>query len=569
MLFAKAKDKQFWKTVQTSDDYRDFRDELFYLYDAFCKDEIAALKYSEYKIFFQSGSRKEYETSYFSRRTRLNTCALLSLIYPEEDTYFDKLQDVIWAILDEYCWALPAHVHIEDGNDNNFLDLFACETGFALSEIYYLLQDRLEDLIKSRIRAEINRRIVHAYQTRHFFWETHDNNWAAVCAGSIGVTLMYMRPDLFYGLKPRLDATIEAFLSSYKSDGACREGHGYWVYGFGFFVYYADLLKQFTNGACDYFAQPRIKTIATFQQKIFLRGNITVSFADGAIHGAHMIGLTHYLKKQYPDDVELLDMRFRDTRLGGGGDSCGRWCHAIRSIVFFEPRYCHMPEKPEATYYLSDSAWYIKKCSRYCFATKAGDNDEPHNHNDIGSFILAAEDDQILCDLGAGEYTRQYFDPETRYSFLCNSSLGHSVPIINGCAQKEGKQYCGTMRREADDVVLSIAHAYDVPALSALERRFSLTDDTVTLTDTFCFSTDQNTVTERFITKYTPALGEGSVQAGPLCITYDASLWKADVKTDTFTRHAVEQGIIKDTVYCIDFTARQQPDTFTATIQVN
>lgn len=75
MLFAKAKEPAFWQMVKETPAYRDLIDELFYLYDAYCKDEIPVLRYSNYKIFYGSGSRKEHEVPYFLKRTRLNTCA--------------------------------------------------------------------------------------------------------------------------------------------------------------------------------------------------------------------------------------------------------------------------------------------------------------------------------------------------------------------------------------------------------------------------------------------------------------------------------------------------------------
>ena len=77
------------------------------------------------------------------------------------------------------------------------------------------------------------------------------------------------------------------------------------------------------------------------------------------------------------------------------------------------------------------------------FAAKCGHNGEEHNHNDIGSFILADDSGQLLVDLGCMEYTKENFGTQTRYTLLQNSSLGHSVPIIGGHPQKEGKEFFG------------------------------------------------------------------------------------------------------------------------------
>lgn len=55
-------------------------------------------------------------------------------------------------------------------------------------------------------------------------------------------------------------------------------------------------------------------------------------------------------------------------------------------------------------------------------AAKGGNNGEPHNHNDVGSFFYLVGDEMLLTDLGAGEYTKEYFH-EGRYRILCNNSL--------------------------------------------------------------------------------------------------------------------------------------------------
>lgn len=55
-------------------------------------------------------------------------------------------------------------------------------------------------------------------------------------------------------------------------------------------------------------------------------------------------------------------------------------------------------------------------------AFKGGNNDEPHNHNDIGSFLLTVEGEVFLTDLGCGEYTKEYFQPDTRYD-ICVTDL--------------------------------------------------------------------------------------------------------------------------------------------------
>ena len=146
----------------------------------------------------------------------------------------------------------------------------------------------------SRITFELDRRIIKSFYAGRYWWESFPNNWAAVCAGSVGITFLYERPELFYAVKPRIDGAMKTFLSSYKSDGVCREGLGYWNYGFGYFCYYAAHLRTFSDGTDNLLALPQVKTIAKFQQQMFLKGSVTVSFADGADNSSYIpVSYTH------------------------------------------------------------------------------------------------------------------------------------------------------------------------------------------------------------------------------------------------------------------------------------
>lgn len=144
------------------------------------------------------------------------------------------LCDVIWAILDEYVWVLPAHMPSFSENIVEHIDLFAAETGFALSEIGYLLEARLPELIRSRIQTEVNRRILEAYQNHTYWWEASSANWAAVCLCGVVGACMYQRPERLEAWMPRIRETVRCFLSGFTEEGVCLEGLEYWHYGFGF-----------------------------------------------------------------------------------------------------------------------------------------------------------------------------------------------------------------------------------------------------------------------------------------------------------------------------------------------
>lgn len=513
MLTEKAKNSAFWEKVRTKESYKRFVDELLGIWEKDCSGDIPACKYTEYVLFDQTGSRTEYEKSYFTRRRALNASALLSLIYPNEEKYYTKLCDVIWAILDEYNWTLPAHIGNFKDNVVDRIDLFAAETGFALSEIDYIFEDRLPALIRSRISAEVDRRIIKSYMSeRREWWEKCTNNWAAVCVGSVGITFMYQRPDLFFSVYPRIKETLACFLRGFPEDGICLEGFGYWHYGFGFYLCFADMLREFSKNEIDCLSEEKIKEIVKYPQRMYIDGGTTVSFSDGSMSGRWHIGILHYLKKRFPGEIRLPDHKYSYTN-----DNCGRWGLHLRAILWFDEELEQDTSKDEYFDYAPASQWLIKKSSHYAFAAKGGDNGEPHNHNDLGSFIVAKNGEQILCDPGAGKYSKQYFNKE-RYTFFKTCSRGHSVPIIDGRYQKDGRDFSAESSFDGEVFTVRFERAYGIPSLTELTRRFSFDNDTVTVSDTFEFDGKALPVTERFISRFPAEITDEGVYTGGLVL---------------------------------------------------
>ena len=133
-----------------------------------------------------------------------------------------------------------------------------------------MLKDRLDKIVCERIEENLERRIIKPFLENDFFWETIRENWAAVCGAGVGCTFIYERPDLFLKVKERINNAMKSFLSSYKNEGVCEEGVMYWEYGFGFFVAYAELLREITNGAENLLEPPIVKKIAEYSNMIFL-----------------------------------------------------------------------------------------------------------------------------------------------------------------------------------------------------------------------------------------------------------------------------------------------------------
>ncbi|MNZ43476.1 Heparinase II/III-like protein [compost metagenome] len=517
------------------------------------KEEDPALPYSLFRIFGDTGERLSYEKVYFERRKRLNTFAMMSMLEPERQDYIEALHNAIWSICDEFTWCLPAHYDASSGRME--IDLFAAETGFTLSEVLLLTEQALPELLKQRIKDEVERRVLRPFlEEGPYGWEKADHNWAAVCAGSIGAAALHLIDDeeRLLHILARVTDAMDCYLSGFGDDGVCAEGYLYWQYGFGYYVYFAQLLKAATYGDIDLFAAAKVKEIALFQQKCFTGGNMVVNFSDSLSNSGIFMGLSSCLCEEYEEVV----LPHRSLRAPYLSDHCGRWAPALRNLIW--PKEAHVPEGqdaalekkplwPSEAYYLPDAQWLLSRsvtedggnCS---FSAKGGHNDEPHNHNDIGHFLIHADGEAYMADLGSGMYTSTYFGAD-RYTLWCNGSQGHSVPILGGEYQRHGKSYRAVVKEavtgESEDLLLlDISGAYAAGLLDKLERRLLWSKEglpSLTLTDTFVRAQARGEeaplpVTERFITCLPPVLAkEGRIVLRgkrQLSIFYDYLAWE-------------------------------------------
>ena len=135
------------------------------------------------------------------------------------------------------------------------------------------------------------------------------------------------------------------------------------------------------------------------------------------------------------------------------------------------------------------------------------------HHNDIGHFITYKNGDDFFCDLGSGEYSKQYFGKE-RYTFYHCGSQGHSVPIIEGQLQLAGKDYKATnVVVDESGIKMDISKAYSVDNLKSLERDFKFDKENaiVTMKDTFEFTEKPSSVVERFVSLKNPTISDEKI----------------------------------------------------------
>lgn len=510
---------------------------------------IPELSYRLFKMYSENGNREGYEKQYFERRGRLLVFSLLCLCEPD-DRWLDALCDTVWAICSEPYWCLPAHfmglrdLPLPYEEYATQLDLFACETGWALAELLELCGERLPEQLVVLVQQQLEQRVIEPFMDADtvYRFELMDNNWSAVCAGAIGGVALYSMADSvrLSAVLHRCLSSLEVYLRSFGGDGVCTEGVDYWSYGYGFFVCFADLLCKRTGGELDLLALPKAEAIARSQQYFYLSGRATLSFSDGSENSRYRMGLSCMLQQRY-HDLQIPPANLAADLLS---DGCHRFCLGLRDLLWYRPEAEFGFTKPVGGW-LPDAEWFLSAQGAVALAAKGGNNGESHNHNDCGSFILFKNGVPLLCDFGAGLYDADYFG-DRRYEIFVNRSASHNLPMLGGQEQSAGGEYravdqISCLTPECNGFSLQLAGCYRCEGLLSFARSFAhRADGTVTLSDDFSFAAPTR-ITEVFVSEAPVELSEGCAvftrggESVTLC--FEPSLFTAGVVTANFTGH--------------------------------
>lgn len=563
-----------WEQIKTHPFYKKDVEDLVALGERLLEKPCETLLRSDYLRFVRDGNRSVYESIYFERRRRISCFSILTRLFGEK--YLDPLCDALWLVMDESTWVVPAHMgdmFSSPEKREGFLDLFATETGALLAETYHILSDVLPTDVSERILTLVRKRVVEPYLENYYWWMDGHNNWSAVCTSQAALCILYVGThEQFRRAEPHINRTMNIFLSSYGEDGCCLEGLSYWAYGFGTFLNYADAVKNYTKshrgvspyearlspekaegahnasvGVIDYFAREDVKRCCAFASNMRLSGDYAVAFSDGTVNYRYPRALFYIINKEYPGLIEYPDKSLSSSSISAGSHNF------IRYLLWSDPDADYGTELKRGTVFYKSGQWFIRNEEKYSLAAKGGNNDEPHNHNDVGSFMITAPSGILLCDTGSGEYTRQYFEPGHRYSFLVNSSRGHSLPIINGYLQSENTPDARLLENTETTFAVGIERSYKDPTLLSAVRRFECLESEIRISDTLEFSDSPKSLTERFVSFEKPELFDGCVR---ICenaeMRFDPKKFDAFLSSEEYIDHAHRT----QTLYFIDLCAK-------------
>lgn len=436
--------------------------------------------------FSRTGNRTHWQNVSGKRRGRLTPLVLAECL-ENKGRFLPALEELLKALCAEKTWVMPAH----DGKLMNFegrgvdIDLASSALGWQLATADWLLGDKLAPETRTLLRERINHFVVEPYlaqirgKTGLNWWLKTTNNWNAVClAGVTGTCLVMLdSPADRAEVVVAADHYSRNFLAGFPSDGYCTEGLGYWDYGFGNYVLLCETIWQATGGKDDPFLRPESRMPAQFGARIQIIGGVAPAFADCGVNARPDPTTMWYGNKRF-------GLGFAEYDKLDPGWVAGSLTNAM---LFLMPNSTDKPAAATADTSLGLRTWFDQAgiligrpapnsdCAMGV-ALKGGNNNEHHNHNDVGSYVVVVGNRPVLLDPGAEVYTRRTFSAQRYESKLLNS-YGHPVPVIAGKLQEPGADHKAKVLRAdftdtTDTLELDITSAYAVPELKSLVRTF-------------------------------------------------------------------------------------------------
>ncbi len=499
---APATDREAWARATTNPAFQSIVRRAEDLLD----EPMPPLTDDAFLDFSKTGNRTRGQRVISRRTSRVHTLALAECV-EHKGRFIPALEEAIADICRDKTWVLPAH----DRSLANFrqetieIDLNSSAVGWMLATIDYWLADELSPKTRAIIRENLERRIFQPFEqslktgSPRLWWLTTTNNWNAVClAGVTGAALENIesreRRAYFVAAAEKF---IRNFLSGFTPDGYCSEGIGYWNYGFGRFVMLSETVYQATGGRLDWLGDEAVRPMATFGYRMEMTPGIYPAFADCAFGSKPNPILSAFLSRRLGLGMDDLERRYLGP---ASGPSDG--LYAIGIYVFPNSALKTPPSAEHASHALRD--WFSDagiliargsgQSSNMAVALKGGHNAEHHNHNDVGTYVVALGSNVPLVDPGGEIYTARTFSSRRYESNLLNS-YGHPVPVVAGKLQRPGRDARARVietdfNDRQDRLVLDLTDAYAVDSLDRLVRSFTFSRDgsgSLTVNDTVTF----------------------------------------------------------------------------------
>ncbi|QDH79405.1 heparinase [Echinicola soli] len=422
--------------------------------------EWPSIPVSAYLDFVRNGNRTRMQ-AYQNERMKALKSLVMAELATGEGKYIDAIMDGAWAMCEQSTWVLSAHLGAQKDKsgmpdvEDPVIDLGAGEVANLLSWIHFYFRSDFETispLLTRRIEKELDERIISPYLARDDFWwmgfeSSFVNNWNPWCNYNVLLTASLVEKDQkrLHQVVEKSARSVDQFINYYKADGACEEGPAYWDHAGGKMLEYLALLKDLSQGKVDVGKEPVIQNMGNYIRKVHIADDYYVNFADASARLKAHPGIIFRYGQYISDEnlkgfaADVAQKEDLDQWLLKG--SLDRTIHNLMGYKKVESQKAYQEKTPFFWYSETEVAGG-RSVDGLFFAAKGGHNNESHNHNDVGTFVLYYHGNPVFIDVGVETYSAKTFSKD-RYDIWTMQSDFHNLPLINGVSQQNGKNFKG------------------------------------------------------------------------------------------------------------------------------
>ncbi|MDR8409696.1 heparinase II/III-family protein [Nonomuraea sp. 3-1Str] len=545
---------------------------------------------SQYTRYFRDGNRTAYEAEVFERQDRLTRAVLMTLATPggpatDSERWLDEVADGMSLLCEQTSWCWPAHEDtcrprgtVLPDPAAPCLDLGAADVAAQLAWADHVLGDRLDARypgLRERVRQEARARVLRPFvERRDWHWLGLDgdvHNWCPwICGNVLVAALRFGEPGEERASQVAWAVRgLDRYLAALPEDGSIDEGYEYWWNGACRALEALDVLEHATSGALAASGVPVVRATLRFPHLMRLGGPWYLNLADARArppadqpwHVPYRWGV------RLGEHDAVRHARSRRSGEIAATTELGRALLELADPEWHTPAPSDPdlsgPEPGEGS--LMAAVWLpgtqvglareVAGSARgLTLAVKGGHNAEHHNHNDVGSVVVAVDGVPVLVDAGRPTYTAQTFGPD-RYAIWTMQSSWHNVPEVRGTPQGQGPGCRARAVEVADESArfetrMDLAAAYPVPGLehwwrtARLDRRASF----VTVEDAWAFTAGvEPSVLHYLLAGQVERHEDGQVVVRPPDGARAALLtWDPAVATSTLTVRALDDPMLSE-----------------------
>ena len=502
-----------------------------------------------YLAYERTGNRQEMEKPLQANRSALNALMLAELA-EGKGRFLDQLINGVWHISHMPSWVLSAHLPRQKSHRTlpdpreQIIDLVSAPVGAQMAVAWHFFHkafDEVNPVISYVAEESVKKQILEPYldpeQFKPNWWLGFRlkkngvvNNWTPWCNADVILCFLLMErdPERLYHALRQSARSVDLFLEYVSDDGACEEGPSYWGHAAGKLYDYLKLMYDASEGRFDVFSDRKVKDMAEYISRSYVQNGWVVNFADALARQSYSPSVIYNYGKAV-GSPEMMDFaiyslagedRFKEPEPASGTDIY-RLLESLRTIgeiaadvsmqnslisdgkTMDECKKSLRERVPEFVWYPQTEFCYMRN-GTWFLGMKGGHNNESHNHNDIGTFMLYIDGIPVFVDAGVGTYTKQTFGPD-RYSIWSMQSDWHNLPLINGSSQVYGARHrssdvAATDSKSCRTFRLDIAGAYmEAAACRSWVRQYDLADKVLTITDTYTLESRKSADVENFL----------------------------------------------------------------------